>query len=287
VNYRHLYHAGSFSDLMKHLILISIIEKMKEKPTNFSVLDAFGGLGIYDLSSEEALRTREYSSGIGLLQNPSSSGKDSRNNLLSMDYWPNSENNDIFQIYFQIINDLNKNSSNFLYPGSPYIISELLRGGDSLIACELHKEDYALLKKNITYPVHNIDAYNAIKAFLPPKTTRGLIVLDPAFEVKDEFSKIILAMQIIRKRFLAGIVMIWYPIKDQNIVKKFYNDLKSTGYSEFLKIEFEVEHPDLAMNKCGVVIANPPHIYDRLKLMMHFLCNLIYDDKAKYNIELI
>jgi 23S rRNA (adenine2030-N6)-methyltransferase len=271
MNYRHLYHAGSFSDLMKHLILISIIEKMKEKPANFSVLDAFGGIGIYDLSSEEAARTGEYKSNI----------------ILDGKRHPNEVGNDTIQTYLQIINDLNRGSTNFLYPGSPYIVSELLRPGDSLIACELHKEDYAILKRNITYPVHNIDAYNAIKAFLPPETPRGLVVLDPAFEVKDEFSKIISALQTIRKRFSAGIVMTWYPIKDQTIVKKFYNDLKNTGYSEFLKVEFEVDHPDLGMNKSGVVIANPPYIYDRLKLMMHFLCNVIYNDKAKYIIELI
>lgn len=268
---------------------------MKEKPVSFSVLDAFGGIGIYDLESEEAGKTGEYKSGVALLQNSSlcSVNKEPIINKRVLGSSPQDEgflppeDERIFQTYLKIINELNRDSAHLLYPGSPYIISELLRPGDSLIACELHKEDYTILKKNIHYPVHNIDAYNAIKAFLPPKTSRGLVLLDPAFEVKDEFSKIISALKFIRKRFAAGVVMVWYPIKDRHIVQKFYTELKTTGYSEFLKIEFEVDQAELAMNKCGVIIANPPNIMNQLQLMMHFLCDLIYNEKAKSIVELI
>jgi len=281
VNYRHFYHAGSFADLMKHLILIAVIEKMKEKPTPFTVLDAFGGTGVYNLDSEEAEKTGEYRSGIAHSFTSFSQG-DTANNIASSP--PTSTH---FLSYTKIIGELNINSDRLLYPGSPYIISELLRPGDSLIACELHKEDFITLKQNITYPVHNIDAYNAIKAFLPTNTARGLVFLDPAFEVKDEFSKLIDALKLIRKRFSAGIVMIWYPIKNPNIVQKFYQDVKDTDYAEFLKIEFEIENDMLAMDKCGVLIANPPHINDQLKLMMHFLCDVIYNGKAKSTVELI
>jgi 23S rRNA (adenine2030-N6)-methyltransferase len=106
--------------------------------------------------------------------------------------------------------------------------------------------------------------------------------------VKNEFEKIIEALKLINKRFQNGIVMIWYPIKAPKEINKFYNDLKNTGYKEFLKIEFSIESEILGgMTKCGLIIANPPYIHEEIKLMMHFLSEKIYNGKANYIIEVI
>lgn len=275
MNYRHIYHAGCFADLMKHLILVALLKKLQEKDKGFTILDAFAGLGIYDLASEEAQKTKEYENGIGMLRT-----------YLDSSGFVNDNNATTISTYISIISSL---SSPTLYPGSPYIISSLLREQDELIASELHPQDYAQLKHNMRWDnsaIHHIDGYHAIKAFLPPKNQRGLVLLDAAFEVQNEYFKIIDALKLIRKRFAAGIVMIWYPIKDLKLVREFYSTLKSTGYQEFLKVEFEIDNADLGMNKCGVIIANPPHIKDQLSDMMQFLCDEVYEGTATMKVEI-
>lgn len=277
MNYRHIYHAGNFADVMKHIILVALLEKLKEKDKAFTVLDAFAGIGIYDLESLEAQKTGEYKNGIDIVLK----------SALGACLPPSSIMN-----YISVVRSLNMGNSLNLYPGSPYIIAHILRKQDDLIASELHLEDYKTLKYNIkgwfnNTSIHHLDAYNAIKAFLPPKNNRGLVLLDAAFEVKNEYLKIIEALKLIKKRFSGGTVMIWYPIKDTKLIKEFYTSLSTTGYSEFLKIEFEIDNQLLGMNKCGVLIANPPFIHDDLEKLFHYLTLHVYDNRAKSLIKLI
>ena len=301
MNYRHIYHAGNFADVMKHTILVCLLQKLREKDKPFTVLDAFAGIGIYDLTSEEAQTTKEYENGVGRVEflsdelsssrrkpGPSSllnTGSRVKPGMTAMSC------NDAVHTYLSIISSLNHSGDLKLYPGSPYIIAGMLREHDYLIATELHPQDYAILKYNMSrennVEIHHIDGYNAIKAFLPPKTPRGLVLLDAAFEVKNEYLKIIDALKLIRKRFLPGVVMIWYPIKDTKLVKQFYEDLKTTGYPEFLQVEFGIDDSELGMNKCGVIIANPPHIKDELELLMKELCEDIYHGSATSLVQVL
>jgi len=275
MNYRHLYHAGNFADVVKHVTLISLLKKLCEKDKPFAVLDAFAGLGLYDLASEEALRTKESESGVGALV---SHGLDPRASEVSRDPRVKPVENSrahgmqmppIITEYLRVTA-----SHNGLYPGSPMIAASYLREEDQLIAAELHPADYATLKHNMrrhnNVHVHHIDAYNAIKAFCPPKEKRGLVLLDPAFEVKDEFTKVLDALRLIKKRFSAGVVMVWYPIKDKQLVEKFYKDYREVGYAETLTIEFEVNALE-GMKKCGILIANPPYIEPELREAMDYL----------------
>lgn len=264
MNYRHIYHAGNFADVVKHITLIMLLQKLKEKDKPFAVLDAFAGLGIYDLTSNESQRTLESERGIGLLRNA-----------------PNLSSLTILE-YLSIAD-----SYEGLYPGSPMIAASLLRKDDKLIAAELHPSDYSALKYNMrrysNAHIHHIDAYNAVKAFCPPKEKRGLVLLDPAFEAKDEFDKIIESVKLIKQRFNGGIVMIWYPIKDAHLVSKFYKDYKEVGYAESLKLEFEINGME-GMNKCGIIISNPPYIESALKEVMACLAKIL---DGKYQVSLL
>lgn len=277
MNYRHIYHAGNFADVMKHTILVTLLAKLKEKDKAFTVLDAFAGLGIYDLASEESQKTDEYKNGIGMVLKDSELAPGAPSSLMQ---------------YISTVRSLNSAGYVSLYPGSPYIIAHLLREQDELIASELHTQDYETLKYNIKgwfadASIHHLDGYNAIKAFLPPKNNRGLVLLDAAFEVKNEYLKIIEALKLIRKRFSAGVVMIWYPIKDRKLVDKFYESLEDTGYPEFLRVEFEIDDKFIAMKKCGVVIANPPYINSEIEVLFKYLSVHVYENRAKYSVELI
>lgn len=250
MNYRHIYHAGNFADVAKHISLIILLKKFKEKEKPFAVLDAFAGLGLYDLQSEQAQKTLESENGVRRL-------------LSYQKVTP------IIQEYLDLVKKYNGS-----YPGSPIIIASMLRSKDRLIAAELHPADYATLKYNMrryqNSHIHHIDAYNAIKAFCPFQEKRGLILLDPAFEVKDEFNKILDAMALIKKRFAGSTIMLWYPVKDRLLVDKFYTEYKKIGFAETISFEFAIKATE-GMNRCGVLIANPPYIEQELQDAMKSL----------------
>lgn len=279
MNYRHIYHAGNFADVVKHIILIALVNNLKKKEKPFAILDAFAGIGLYDLKDERPNKTSEYSKGIALLYDSLRRG----------------DLPQLIQQYLEIIKDFNDEGNIEYYPGSPMIIQSLLRSGDRLIASELHKADYLELKQNMrsyNAQLHNLDAYNAIKAFVPPKEKRGLVFIDPAFEVKDEFSKLIASLKQIKTSFLTGLVMIWFPIKDANPVNQFYQKYREIGYKESLLLEFEVgaASDSLAENKMqkfGILIANPPFIKDEITSAMDYLVSEIYKGSAGYRCEIL
>lgn len=273
MNYRHIYHAGNFADVVKHIILIALINNLKQKEKPFAILDAFAGTGLYDLKSERPNKTSEYIKGIGLL-------------------YAIKQKADLPQLiaqYLAIIRDFNDEGNIEYYPGSPMIISSIIRNGDRLIAAELHKEDYLELKRNMrsyNAQLHNLDAYNAIKAFVPPKEKRGLVFIDPAFEVRDEFSKLIASLTQMKASFLTNFIMIWFPIKDANAVNQFYQKYRDIGYKESLLLEFEVSENNYdshdKMQKFGILIANPPFIKAEITSAMDYLVLDIYKGRARY-----
>jgi 23S rRNA (adenine2030-N6)-methyltransferase len=281
MNYRHIYHAGNFADVIKHISLITILNQLKKKDKPFAVLDAFAGLGIYDLSSEQATKTTESLYGINkILTSPS------QNTLIKQFV-------DIVQsagpgVINSQINRTN-NNEHLYYPGSPWIIQNLLREKDRLIATELHPQDYANLKylfhRTENSAIHHLDAYNAIKAFVPFKENRGLILLDPPFEDKNEFNKLIESLKIIRHRAGETCTMIWYPIKEEKIANDFYQKSQSVGFKEILKIEFELKSAPTGLTKCGVLIFNPPFIHQELVETVAYIKSTIYQNEANYLVE--
>lgn len=269
MNYRHIYHAGNFADIVKHITLISILNNLLKKEKPFAVLDAFAGIGLYDLTSEQANKTIESNEGIEKL-------------LRFAEI--HSIKAPLLNQYIGLVKDTGEN----LYPGSPIIISKLLRPADRLISCELHPADYQTLKylfyKRQNIATHHIDAYNAIKAFLPFKENRGLIFLDPPFEARDEFEKLLKAMDIISKRAANICTAIWYPIKDEKQVKSFYQKAVQLNFPEQLVIEFGLQGDGKAMAKCGVLIANPPFIKNELEEALEALSKKVFvENGASYN----
>ena len=238
MNYRHAYHAGNFADCMKHAILLVLLKSLARKPAGFCVLDTHAGCGQYDLSSEEAQKTGEWKSGIGRLL-------DSEEPAL--------------QDYLSAVRDLG------LYPGSPALARHALRPQDQLVACELHPEDVRPLRRlfrdDPQVSIHHRNGYEALRARLPPKDLkRGLVLIDPPFEKLDDFTQCAGAISLIRNRFRAGIVAVWYPIKHRTPVRAFYNALKDAGIRDILACEFLLR-PALdpsRLNGCGMLVVNAP-----------------------------
>jgi 23S rRNA (adenine2030-N6)-methyltransferase len=242
MNYRHAYHAGNFADCMKHALLIALLGALRRKPAPFAVLDTHAGIGAYDLAGAQASRTNEAREGI----------------LRVLDADPPA-----LADYAALVRALG------LYPGSPAIIRALLRPGDLLIACELHDEDGALLKRRFArdrqVQVHHRDGYEAIRALLPPRAPagllrRGLVLIDPPFEREDEFARIAAALPIARHKLPGGILAAWYPIKHRAPVREFHEALRAGPLRDVIAAEFFLREPTdpARLNGCGLLIVAPP-----------------------------
>lgn len=250
MNYRHIFHAGSFADVFKHIILIGLIRALCRKETPFCYVDTHAGLGYYDLLSFSAQKTQEFAQGVAKLLKLAHT---------QMPEWARD--------YLKIIKPLNDTTDLQYYPGSPRIVRALLRPQDRMILSELHQDDVQILKQEFKndkqVAVHHMNGYQTLKAFLPPNERRGLVLIDPAYEVNDEFERMITALEIALLRWSTGIYAIWYPIKDRDLIMDFYRRLKYSGISKILCSELSVRDDITSeLNACGMVIINPPWKFD-------------------------
>lgn len=204
-SYQHKYHAGNIADLHKHTILIAILEYMKLKPSSFCVIDAFSGDGLYDLKCSESLQNKEYETGYGLLNNIRSG-----------------------YVYFDKLSSLEKDN---IYPGSPYIITKTIRANDRAIFIENHPQSHKQLIKNIhqnkNISIYKKNCYEMLYSIIKFKETRGLIFLDPSYEVKSEYDEIAKLVTNLYKIKSSCIYIIWYPILSihnyyRTLVKRLY-----------------------------------------------------------------
>lgn len=246
MNYRHAYHAGGYTDVVKHAVLALLIERLKAKDTPICVLDTHAGIGRYDLLGEAAQKTGEFRDGIA--------------RVLAADSRPAA-----LKPYLDVVRTLNRGPAELRwYPGSPRLELALLRTQDRLVLVELHPEDAVDLAKafagHAQVKVHAMDGYMALKAFLPPAERRGLVLIDPPYEVTDEFARITRALAGARRRWATGVYAVWYPIKHRAPVAAFHAALKKAGLRNVLIAELLIQ-PDTdadRLNGCGLAIVNPP-----------------------------
>lgn len=243
--YRHIYHAGNFADVAKHAILSLLIRAMQRKDSPCCIIDTHGGIGRYDLLAAQAQKTSEFQQGIA--------------RVLASQSIPEALND-----YLSIIRSLNHDDEPRFYPGSPWIARQLLRPQDRLILSELNPADHAQLKQCFVgdrqVAVHLRDAYEGLRASLPPKEKRALILIDPAYELKDEYQRLSQGLQAATTRFPTGVYAVWYPIMSRSLVNRFYHDLAATGIRRILRTEMLVREDSerTQMNGSGMIIINPP-----------------------------
>ena len=270
MNYRHLYHAGNFADVVKHAVLALLIEHLRQKDKPFFVLDSHAGLGRYDLASPEALKTKEAEGGIG--------------KLWAADNWP--PELDAYREAIAALNNRDKGEPRW-YPGSPALIAHGLRPhnrkvGDRLVAVELHPADAAKLatefRRDPRVTVSQMDGYTALKSWLPPDERRGLVLIDPPFEAADEFDRLAKGLREAHRRWATGIYAVWYPIKELRAVRTFHQSIAKSGIRRVLLAELWVENsvdPE-KLTGCGLVLVNPPWtLADSLKSLLPFLAKVL------------
>jgi 23S rRNA (adenine2030-N6)-methyltransferase len=250
VNYRHSFHAGNFADVHKHLTLLAILDYLLQKPKPILFLDTHAGRGEYDLHSTDATRGSEWQEGIGRLFN-------------------SHYESPLIHRYIDVIRKAQQGSGTLhTYPGSPVIATHVLRDSDRRVFVEMQAEECLALRKLLRQPQHHMinttvsqeDGYQALKAYLPPKERRGLVLIDPPFEAPNEFKQLEQALLHAAERWPDGVYCLWYPIKSGGLVNPFYAALKRSGLRNLLLAEFSVRPNDtpLGLNGSGMLIMNPP-----------------------------
>ena len=276
MNYRHAYHAGNFADVLKHTVLLALIESLQVKPTPFCYIDTHAGSGNYPLDGFEASKTGEHKDGISRLH-------------------PAEKVPPLLQRWRTSILGSDDNAQGLKrYPGSPLQVTRLLRPDDSAQLCELHPEEASKLRElfrgNPQVHVHERDGYEALKALLPPKEKRGLVLIDPPYEAQDaEYKLIEHALKQALERWPTGIYAVWYPIKLRSQVQPFLRRMQHSGVKRVLRAELLI-HPDdspLRLNGAGMVILNAPwNLDDSLREPLRTLASLLsQDEPAQWKLD--
>jgi 23S rRNA (adenine2030-N6)-methyltransferase len=254
MNYRHAFHAGGFADVIKHIVLVRILTYLQEKPAAFRIIDSHAGAGLYDLTSEEARRGGEWLTGIARVMQARFSEKTLP----------------LVKPYLDIVRAFNSERELKAYPGSPLIARALLRPQDRLTACEVEpkarKRLIDALRRDTQARVVDLDGWLALPAFVPPKERRGLVLIDPPFEQKDEFERLADAFAQAFAKWPSGSYLLWYPVKSRrvtDILARHVAEVVDAGPSpgKALRLEFSVAPQaaaDAGLVAAGLLIVNPP-----------------------------
>ncbi len=248
MNYRHSFHAGNSADVVKHSLLIALVRALQQKPGPLTLIDTHAGCGLYDLGGDEAQRTGEYVHGVlPALADP----------------------NPLLDDYREAIHAVNAGDDLRLYPGSPQILAQLLRPQDVLVLNEKHPATAYELRgvmRGTPAAVHERDAYELWLAMVPPRTARGVVVVDPPYEQLDERAKITATLASAYRKWGHGVTVIWYPLKDRAAHSRWKGQLRRLGIPKFLVVEhwlYDRDQPDI-YNGAGLFIINPPYAFTQL-----------------------
>jgi 23S rRNA (adenine2030-N6)-methyltransferase len=253
MNYRHAFHAGGFADVIKHIVLVRILAYLQDKPAAFRVIDTHAGAGVYDLTSDEARRGGEWLTGIARVMQ----ARFSETTL------------PLVLPYLDIVRAFNPQAALETYPGSPLIARALLRPQDRLTACEVEpkarKRLIGALRRDTQARVVDLDGWVALPAFVPPKERRGLVLIDPSYEHKDEFERLAAGFAEAFAKWPTGSYLLWYPVKSRRATDNLARHVAEVAGADAaagkcLRLEFSVapQVTGAGLTSAGLLVVNPP-----------------------------
>jgi len=252
MNYRHAFHAGNFADVHKHVVLTRILEHLRGKTAPFRVVDSHAGAGRYDLQGPEAARSQEWEDGIARVVAAAGEGR------LGDEAAP------LLKPYLDAVAAHNAVGTLRFYPGSPLVALSLLRSNDRLIACECEPAALQSLKATLgrerRAKALAIDGWMAVKANVPPKERRGLVLIDPPYEATNEFARLPAALAEAHRKWPTGIYMLWYPVTGRDAPDALARRLRRLGIGKILRSEIAVApaREDAGLTASGLIVVNPP-----------------------------
>ena len=262
LSYRHAFHAGNNGDVLKHAVLTFIVEHLLKKQKPFAYIDTHAGAGRYDLQLEWAQKNREFTSGIQPL-------------------WQRQDLPAGLHTYIKIVQAMNPSGKLRWYPGSPYLVQQLMRKHDKARLFELHNNEVqnlqALFAKERNIKVEHTDGLQAIKAVFPPQEGRAVTLIDPSYELKEDFIRVANALKEAHRRFAVGVYMLWYPVIHRAYITRLENDLRSSGMRNILLAELMVKPEQTpGMTGSGIIVINPPWtLPENLQQILPYLADVL------------
>jgi 23S rRNA (adenine2030-N6)-methyltransferase len=287
-SYRHAFHAGSHADVLKHCVVVQLLNYMRQKAAPFMYIDTHAGAGLYALESGYAAKSAEYQSGIARL-------------------WHRKDLPQPVVDYLDVVQTFNPDNKLRYYPGSPFVAESILRLEDRLRLFELHPSEIKILQENVRNRVaHQAaqgqkpkgkrmlvmaeDGFDGLKALLPPQQRRALVLIDPSYEDKRDYKRVKEMLADALQRFASGVYAIWYPILQRQESRELAKKLIQTSGGNWLHVTLSVSQlmPDgFGLSGSGLVIINPPWILEAaLKEALPYLVKLLgKDNQAKFTLE--
>ena len=249
LSYRHAFHAGNHADVLKHLVLVNTLHYATRKPAPMFYLDTHAGAGLYRLKSDEALQTGEAAKGVQKLD------------FKALQAAMTDDAKEALQRYMQAVMPYLQRDS---YPGSPLIAAGVLRKQDHLQLCELHPTDFERLQhythKDERVTCEQLDGYHRALALLPPAQKRAVVLIDPSYEIKDDYRKVAKLVADIYQRMRAAQILLWYPVVERNDIDRMLGALQRTEVRDLWQCELGVA-PDQSghgLTASGMLLVNPP-----------------------------
>ncbi|WP_313703906.1 23S rRNA (adenine(2030)-N(6))-methyltransferase RlmJ [Massilia sp.] len=265
LSYRHAFHAGNHADVLKHFVQVQLHLYMNQKDTAYTYIDTHSGAGVYALDSTQATKNAEFDTGIGPL-------------------WNRTDVPAPLAPYLDLVKAMNPSGKMRYYPGSPYVADQMTRLEDRLRLFELHPADSKILADNFRKAeahraeqgerargrrviIERGDGFGSLKALLPPPSRRALVLIDPPYEVKDDYRKVRDALDEALGRFPSGIYAVWYPVLQRMESRQFADRLKRLPAKEWLHVTLTVSTPGpdgFGLHSSGMFILNPPYTLEPL-----------------------
>ena len=243
LSYKHGYHAGNAADVLKHFILTYVLDYIKKKDKGFIFIDSHAGAGKYLISDPYMQKNKEYLQGI--------------KKILQL-----KSDNIFLKKYLDLVKSINFNSDLKIYPGSCFLAARSLRPNDNLYFFELHPKEFLNLKKNFENDsrviIENRDSYQRLKKLLPPQEKRAVILIDPSYELKDEYEKVLEMLSDCYKKFPLGVYIIWYPVLKNKKSEKFIFNVLKKKYKNLSHVEMITDNLNNGMQGSGLFILNCP-----------------------------
>jgi 23S rRNA (adenine2030-N6)-methyltransferase len=274
LSYRHSFHAGNFADVLKHTVTTSIINYMLKKEKPLCYLDTHSGCGAYSLHSDEALKTNEFNNGIARL-------------------WGRTDLPAPVAAYLEQVVQFNGQSKLEFYPGSPSIALQMLRAKDRLFLFELHPNEFTNMRKNFAgnrqIKMANSDGLQGLVANMPPKERRGLILIDPSYEIKTEYKQVVESLIKAYKRFATGTYALWYPVVERRVIDQMEQDLINSGIKniQLFELAIRADSSEKGMTSSGMIVINPPWtLYKEMQESLPFLAETLGENgQGFYRLE--
>ncbi|MGE5651229.1 MAG: 23S rRNA (adenine(2030)-N(6))-methyltransferase RlmJ [Bacillota bacterium] len=290
LSYRHAFHAGNHADVLKHTVLIQLLRYLGQKDAAYMYIDTHAGAGVYELDTGYAAKSAEYETGIARL-------------------WERKDLPPALGEYLQLVKEMNPSGKMRYYPGSPYCAEKVLREQDRIRLFELHPSDGKILEDNFRkleahaaaqgqrsgargkrVMIQKGDGFTGFKALLPPPSRRGLVLIDPPYEVKDDYRKVKETLDDALKRFATGTYAVWYPVLQRMESRQLPDKLKRLPANGWLNVTLSISGPapdGFGLRSSGMFIINPPWTLEPMlrELMPYLVAALGTDDKAGFTLE--